>query len=332
MKTTLVSSVALILALSLASCKKDNPDQPATVPTTTSDSTNKPPTTVPPVTPDTTKPPPTAPTVTATALADLKAGSTINFFQVDLAATAVTAPVAGENQTWDFSKLADRKQFSTVLEAPASNASFSSATYMQSSVDSLGSGTSAVAVASKSYYEFSADGWALLGRVIPETVLNYSAVSGKITFPAQAVPTSQKLYDPKFPLHYNDSASVNNVTQNTTFKLDIPLLKLNNAPGSQKATIDYGNKVMAWGKLQLKGYTTPLDVLVVRSTYTTKMNYFLNGLPASAALLSVIGQTDGATTTLTTYKFFSATIGYVGEIIMNRTGTAVAEANFRKNL
>jgi len=202
---------------------------------------------------------------------------------------------------------------------------------MRSMVDSFNIGTSSITANSKDYYELSSSGLAYLGKYVPQVALSYPALGGSVTFPAQSIVASSKIYDPALPLHYNDADSAKNITLTYNMTLSAPLLGLNNTPGTQKTTVSYTDKAIGWGKLQLKGYTDPLDVVVVKRTYTTTLNYFIAGSPAPAALLTVIGLTDGATDTTTTYEFFSTTIGYAGEITLNSTGTAVAEATFRRN-
>jgi|SRR5579875_2003234 len=272
-----------------------------------------------------------APVVTSSAMADFKAGGSVNFFEVNLSQTPITVPAPGANQTWNFSNLAVQNQYTTTYNNVTSNAAFSTATYVRSVVDSFGTGATGVAVNSTYYYEVGTGGWAFLGRSIPQLTLNYPALGGSLNFPAQNVVLSVKNYEANFPLHYNDSSSVSNITETYNFTATAPALLLNNTPGTEVTTTSYKNNVIAWGTLQLKGYSTPLAVLVEKRTVTQVSNYTLGGQPAPAALLSLAGLANGQVYTYTYYNFFSPTIGYVGEVTLNSSGTAVVEASFRKN-
>ena len=83
--------------------------------------------------------------------------------------------------------------------------------------------------------------------------------------------------------------------------------------------------------MKLKGYAyNTLPSLVVKQQTTTKVNYFINGAPAPASLLSLAGITDGQVKTGISYIYYSPSIGYVGTLNMNSANTNLQSAYLRK--
>ena len=95
-----------------------------------------------------------------------------------------------------------------------------------------------------------------------------------------------------------------------------------------RITTNLKQEVIASGTATLKNIGN-VRVLVVKSSYSDKTNYFLNGAPTPAALLSQLGATDGAVTTGSTYRFVAEGLGTVGILEVDATG-AVTYATFRK--
>lgn len=270
--------------------------------------------------------------ITSASLSDFQPGKSISQFNVNLVTTPLSVPAGGDNVVYDYSNVAVKTQFSSSFLAPVANTSFSTATYMQTTIDTFGRGsTAAVGVAANYYFEITPAGWAALGKTIPQVVLSYPSIGGTLTYPAQTYALSSKLYNFKLPLNYRDTFGVTNVTAKYSFVANAPAFAVNNVPGEEVATNSSGYNVIGRGTLKLKGYADAIPVLLVKYSGTTKVNYFLGGAPAPAALLSVAGITDGAVTGYTTYEFYSPSLGFVGAMAVNSSNTVVTAAAFRRN-
>jgi hypothetical protein len=266
--------------------------------------------------------------VEASAMADFQVGKTVKFFNVNNTATPVTPVNEGKNQTWDFSNLSESDTTSIRFLQPIANDSFPTATYMQAVTELYGIGNSTVASNSKYYGELSSSGFASLGKTIQQ--VSFNLTGGSIVLPAQSIRSSQKIYSAKFPMKYGDSSANSGIVEIYKMLVSAPPFIPANSPGKEVSLIDYTIKVMASGTVKLRGYTTPLPVLVLRNFTSTKVNYFVNGGPAPAPLLAAAGVTDGSVYTSYYYSFYSPTIGFVGSIYMNSTNTAVMGASFRR--
>jgi hypothetical protein len=269
-------------------------------------------------------------TVTADNMSDFRAGSSVGFFNVKLPDTFVLAPVMGSQQSWNYTDLRSIGDYVVNYNNPAANANFSSAAYMISTVDTFGAGSITATTKANYYVENSSTGFASLGKTIDSVQLNYPSIPGSITYPAQSVVFSQKIYSAKYPLQLNDSWSGSNITANYNLFVDAPTLGLSNVAGSQKNTINYTNTVIASGYMNLKGYASTIPVLVVRENQSVKINYFIGGNAAPPALLSIAGVTDGEVKNSVSYSFYSPVVGYVGTSYMDNTNTFVQSARFRK--
>ena len=212
----------------------------------------------------------------------------------------------------------------------ASNPSFPSATFSSFQNETFGAGTVVATSNARYYTENSSTALATLGSRIDTVVLTYPAV-GTITYPAQSVVNTDKIYSAKYPLNYGGAWSGSGIKTTYNYIVNAPLAGFNNTPGTQVITTDYACRVLASGYMKLKGYAyNTLPVLAVKQQTTTKVNYFVNGTPAPASLLSLAGITDGQVKTTISYTYYSPSIGYVGTLNMNSASTAVQSAVLRK--
>jgi hypothetical protein len=266
--------------------------------------------------------------VDASSMSDFSAGGVVRFFNVDLNASPVNAISNGQGQSWDFSNLAVKDTSSIIYLSPAPNDSFPSATYMVAVKDSFYLGGSSSISNSKYYGELSSAGIASLGKSVQ--AISFSLSPNDVTFPAQTIKHSQKIYSVNFPMHYNDSFGAAGITEDYKLILNAPPFATN-TPGAERSTISYSNKVVASGAVKLKGYAEAMPVLVVRNFTSTRFNYFINGQPAPATLLAMAGVTDGEVYDNHSYSFYSPSIGFVGSIYMNSGNNTVIGATFRRN-
>lgn len=269
--------------------------------------------------------------ITSTSLADNQSGKTVNSFSVDLAASPIAIPASGDNVTWDYSNVTVKSQSSKTYLAPVANASFSSATYMSAEVDTFGRGTPAAKPAAANYYtELSATGMYSLGKTTPQVVLSYPSIGGTITYAAQNFVVTPKLQTLKFPVNYGDTVASANVIAKYNFVANAPAVGLNNVPGEDVVTTNYGYKVIGRGTIKIKNYADPMPVLLVRNWSSIKVNYFLGGAPASPALMAVVGLTDGTVSSTFSYDFYNTKLGLVASFSANANNTVITGAGFRR--
>jgi len=262
--------------------------------------------------------------------ADLTAGKSWVFYNVLLPDTTILAPVSGAQQSWEYRDLQQTSQFTVNYEAVAATPDFSTATYSQLMVDTFGKGAVTDVSNSRYYLENTTAGFATLGKTIEQVTLNFDTAGSNITYPTQSIIYSSKIYSAKYPMKLNDTWSGSNIVANYNFTVNAPAYGISNMNGNQVNTMSYNNTVIGSGYMNLKGYDGSVPVLVVKQMMSTQTNYLLNGAPAPAPLLSLIGVTNGAITSSTNYSFYSPVIGYVGTLYMNSANTDVQRAVLRK--
>ncbi len=260
-------------------------------------------------------------------------GTSFTFF--DVANSAVTAPVAGENQTWNFSALAE---ISTSVKGGSkyyapTNTAYPSATYAaKDSAAWTVSGATSGRYEGDYFYELSDGGYYDLNHTQNQPVsIVIASLGATINFPVQNVTYTGVTKYPVvlFPVKYGNAAiNTNGIINTNNYTVNAAAFGLNNTPGQNKITTNLKQEVIASGTANLKSIGN-VRVLVIKSSYSDKTNYFLNGAPTPAALLSQLGATDGAITTGTTYRFVGEGLGTVGIIEVNAAG-AVVYATFRK--
>ena len=260
-------------------------------------------------------------------------GTPFTFFEVDN--SAVTVPVAGENQTWDFSALAETATSNnggTTYIAP-SNAVFPTATYSFVATGGFSvSGISSPTVATTIYNELSDNGIFALGySQNTATSIVVPSLGATINYAVQNLNYTGTTRYPNvlFPAKFGNSAiTTSGIVSTSSFTVTAAALGLNNTPGQTKVTTSVVQEVLGSGMATLKGIGK-VRVLILKNGYSNQTNYFLGGAPAPAALLTNLGVTDGATTTGTTYRVVGENLGTVGFIETNAAGT-VTSASFRK--
>lgn len=258
-------------------------------------------------------------------------GASYNNATINIAATPVTAPVAGENQNWDVSGLTIASSIVLGPFVAPTNAAYPSATFGSNVTAKFGFGSlSSAGTPGVQYYELSNDGWYNLGTSTSATdVLTIAAIGGTLTFAPQNIGAGSAKYPLiNLPASFGSQSTAGNIVDNSNFIANAPAVGVVNTPGQSRRTDSVSNNIFASGTLSLKGIGK-VRVLVNKQTQVQKINYFLGGAPAPAALLTTLGLTDGASTTTISYNFYAEGLGNVGRISCDASGTTVKSATFR---
>lgn len=261
--------------------------------------------------------------VTMSAMSEFKPGKNVRFFNVNLTVTPVNSIVAGQNQQWDYSAVSPLDSSRIDYLAPVANDTFATATHMQLVTDSFGTSASL----SQYYGELSESGMASLGKKIQQLYIT-SPTGASLVLPAQSIRFTQKYYTANFPMRFNDSVSARGIKEVYKMVVNVPGF-YNNANGTETTTIEYDNKVVASGKMKLKGFTENMPVLVVRQHYKSTTNYIINNQTPPQQLLAAAGATEGEIRESTTYSFYNPVLGFVGSVFVDNN--VVLGATFRKN-
>ncbi len=258
------------------------------------------------------------------------AGTPVNRADINIAATPITVPQSGDNQTWDVSSLATTNTFTVTPYITPTNTSFPSATYGFSDNLTFGIGTlSSTPTPITDFYEVNDAGWFSLGYNTTSTaVLSVPTIGGTITYAPQNVIVSSKNPYLNLPVTFGTQNTTANIVRTVSFIANAPAAGVNNTPGQTKATDSVINNIMARGTLTLKNIGK-VRVLVNMQTIFEKVNYFLGGAPAPSTLLTTLGLTDGAITKTISYDFYAEGLGRVGRIFINPSNGIVTSAFFR---
>lgn len=264
------------------------------------------------------------PQITATAfINNHTAGSKPNGYTLD--SGIIKMPTASTNLVLDYSTVTQGANWADTLKAPNNPTSFPNATYMRGVNQQIIGQT----IALNQYYQLSANSWTNLGNYIGTPVNIAIPTIGAINLPVQAAKQNPAIVLANFPIVYNDSFNVNsinaitsNVTATTTVS-GFPIT-LNNEPLTTTLTSTIKSKNIAYGTLQLKGYTGTMQVVIQKYTFTEKTNFaFANSL-YNLALNSILstnfGITNDQTITYSTYRFWAVDKGLV--MTLNNNGIA----------
>ena len=262
-------------------------------------------------------------------------GTTFSFFLVDNA--AVSIPVAGEDQTWDFSTLTEldsNVNGGNLFQTP-SNSAFPSATYTYGGQTTYNvSGVVSNLFDITYHIEISDAGAFDLGFSQDEpATISVPTLGATFSYPIQNRNYTGSTKNPTtiFPAQLgNPAVTTNGITDTSSFTVTAPAFGLDNTPAQTVVTTDTTHEIIASGTANLKGIGEK-RVLVSKNTYTETINYFLGGAPAPPMLLSTLGVTDGASISGTTYRFIAEGLGTVGFVYVNEAGE-IFSASFRKAL
>ena len=260
-------------------------------------------------------------------------GAIYNTFQVSPA--SVTIPTKGENQTWNFSTLAET---TTSTNGNATFLTPNNVAYPTATITSAGTlaravgGATSPAVAATYFTEISDAGSYELGySQDAASAINVPSLGATINYAVQNLTYTGTTKYPivLFPAKFgNATTNTNGIVLTTNFTVTAAALGLNKTPGQTKVTSSVTTDIIGSGTANLKGIGN-VRVLVTKNTWSDVTNYFLGGAPAPPALLTNLGITDGAVATGSTYRFIAEGLGTVGFIYVNANGV-ITDANFRK--
>ena len=261
------------------------------------------------------------------------AGTPYNTFQAVVATLSV--PAAGENQNWDFTTLSET---SSSINGGANflvptNAAYPSATLSFAGTSTYRSGANASpGFATTNFFEISDDGYYTLGfSQNAPTAISIASLGATLNYPAQNLTYTGTTKYPNvlFPMKFGTAPNVTSgIVFTNNYTVNAAAFGLINTPGQTKVTSSVTLEIIGSGTANLKGIGQ-VRVLLAKSSWSDKANYFLGGAPAPAALLSNLGITDGGVTTGTTYRFIAEGLGGVGLIDVNASGV-ITSASFRK--
>ncbi|WP_375561875.1 hypothetical protein ACE193_04825 [Bernardetia sp. OM2101] len=322
--------VLFIFAGVFFSCTKDDEPTPTTDPnptdtttvgdtTTTGDTTTNDTTDTPDPEPE---PEPTAITIIGSDFARYE-GVGSEFTAKGILLSQVEVPTEGENQLWDISSYnaSNIAYFQHDRLPVPDNTSFPSATYITIIPSEFNE-----ALTIKSFYEVSDEGFLRLGGVVNPDTLNLGGGT-TLTASGEEIVYEDKIYD--FPMNYGDMVD-NNWVLEENYSLTAPAFGLSNAPVSRKLTKEGKIEIVGWGKIVLPqgAITDSVEVLLVKDTRKTVLNYFLDGSTAPAALTGALGLTEGETENSISYVFISKEFGRVLQLDfdMRSNGTPITPA------
>ena len=208
------------------------------------------------------------------------------------AATVFPSLVAMPNGSWDLSTVTDSTPVLYVYRVPATSYQFADSNFYSFSTYAY-QGNVQSAITSTALLEY--------GINVQQAA--YSLPTGgsadSIIFPTQNIPYSGPRKKIAFPATYETAwSSVYNF--DFIFDISVALASLSHAPGIVRTYISETDSVTGWGKMRVKditgGASDWFSVLQVKTVTTSVDSFFINSLPASPTLLSVLGLTQGQIT------------------------------------
>jgi hypothetical protein len=227
--------------------------------------------------------------------------------------TGFKLPLPGENRVWDFSDIGNSGSSAWGYITPE-NADFSSATFADTN-------SSSILIPGRyyhydSYYETSENGANSLGYEVFLQKYGIGSLTGNAldscNFPRQVWKYSTPSYLLKFPstmstsFHTNTRSAVN-------FLLSIKAYSLKNVPCQKVTNNVRHDTIIGWGKMRvptINGPSLAYDVLMLKRSVVSKDSFYMNGIPAPAALLNAFGLTQGQTTITNRYIFWRENARY----------------------
>lgn len=297
------------------SCTEDDEPTPTTDPnptdtttvgdtTTTGDTTTNDTTDTPDPEPEP-EPEPTAITIISSDFTRYK-GVGSEFTGNGIILSQVEIPTEGENQLWDISSYnaSNITYFQHDRLPVPDSTSFTSATYATIIPSEFNE-----ALTVTNFYEVSEEGIFVLGGIVNPNTLDLG--SGN-TLTSLGEETIYKDITYNFPMNYEDMFD-NSWVLEENYTLTAPAFGLSNAGVSRKMTKEGKVEIVGWGKIVLPqdAITDSVEVLLVKNTRKTVLNYFLDGSTAPTALTGALGLTEGETENSVSYVFVSKEFGRV---------------------
>jgi len=221
----------------------------------------------------------------------------------------LTLPAA-TNKTWDITGLSYSGAGVYRHVAIPAGTPFAAAQYADSAVYEISSG-SGVSYTTDEATQASASGLNILGEYIYHQHISLTGVTGgandSLGFPAQDILYSSPKTVLKFPMTYNTNWTTTS-KYTTNFEVTVALFSLTDVPAQRVTSYTVKDSVIGWGKMRVKNIagdsTAYMDVLQVKTIYTTEDSFYLAGSPAPATLLAGFGLVQGMITSLFEENFY----------------------------
>ncbi|MCX6257132.1 MAG: T9SS type A sorting domain-containing protein [Bacteroidia bacterium] len=221
--------------------------------------------------------------------------------------TGFVLPVAGSDQTWDYSSLVQTTSYLYTYVTPPT-AEFPTATYADTGI--AVSFIANTVYYTDYYYIINSSYVASLGSVNKKQEYNISAETGgaqdSCIFPAQTFSFDNPNLTMAFPATGNSEWNVD-YTEKVNFQLSIAAYALNHVPCQRVSHITKKDTVIAWGTIIVptnSGPSIPYQTLLVKRQYASADSFYMNGSPASSLLLTAFGLSQGQITKTNRYMFW----------------------------
>ncbi|MBI1307702.1 MAG: T9SS type A sorting domain-containing protein [Bacteroidetes bacterium] len=208
---------------------------------------------------------------------------------------------------WDLTSLTYAS--SLVFERNSNTSvNFPSASFQEDIYYPFGGGLSYDAVQAS---ELNSNHLSAIGEeIVTEQTIAIGAFTGnsndKLVFPVQKITYSTPETELKFPVKHNDNYIVTS-KHTTSFNITLTLAGLNNSPGERRTTNVISDSVVGWGKIKVRdlksGQHFEIDVLQTVYHVDTYDSFYLNGKPASIAILTAFGLSQGQLSTSVETRF-----------------------------
>ncbi|MBS1589377.1 MAG: T9SS type A sorting domain-containing protein [Bacteroidetes bacterium] len=217
----------------------------------------------------------------------------------------------GTNAQWDLSTATYNTSYIWLYyRRPASSAIFTSATYADSLFYTINSN---LKYASNLMGGITANGVQYFGEQVGRQAIPLVSLTGgmndSLVFLGQNSTYSNAFNKLKFPATMGSNWS-SNYNFTTNFTMSIAAYGMNNTPCQRKTFVTEKDTVVGWGKMRVlnrvgatTGYT---NVLMVKTIWQQSDSFFVGGAPASTALLTAFGLTQGQINNQYQYNFFRA--------------------------
>jgi len=224
----------------------------------------------------------------------------------------IIVPDEGPDQLWDYSSLQYSELLETELFSAAGDANYPNAlNYMENDLFFQG-----FTIPAFLYEAVDDQGWHYPGYVYTDVIFPLGAVTGGVNDSIRFV-GGPSAFDGRqdilqFPMTYLDEwEQTNSISIN--FELSVAAFGLNKVPGFRKQINTQQRKVVGYGKVIIPDRdgspSEPVDVLMIKSVFSSVDSFFLGGAPAPPPLTAAFGLVQGATTVDSFYVFYRKDFG-----------------------
>ncbi|MEZ4886551.1 MAG: T9SS type A sorting domain-containing protein [Chitinophagales bacterium] len=222
----------------------------------------------------------------------------------------VVTPSEGQNQIWDYSAIPLGELAEDVYYDASNDPDFPEAlNYYRRSTS-----FQEFRIPYDGYENIDAMGFYQVGSRSIDISFPITAISGGpndvLRFPPTVRGAEGRNDYVKFPLAYQTQWSATLVAY-TDFELTVAAFGLNQTPGSNKRIVTINREVVGEGKVIIPmedgSPSQPIEVLMIKSTFTAIDSFFLAGAPAPAVLLNAFGIVQGQVTNSdAAYSFYTS--------------------------